>query len=94
MWKDISLWQILIVVGLIVLLFGAKRLPDLARGTGRALRIFKSEVRDLREDRDLDDETRPEPKAVKGGVVASGDDVSVDEVPATPVDPATTRRAG
>ncbi|MFM9134622.1 MAG: Sec-independent protein translocase subunit TatA [bacterium] len=40
-------WEILIIVGLIVLLFGAKRLPDAARGLGRSLRIFKSETKGL-----------------------------------------------
>lgn len=40
-------WEILIIIGLIVLLFGAKRLPDAARGLGRSLRIFKSETKGL-----------------------------------------------
>ncbi|MCV7064256.1 Sec-independent protein translocase subunit TatA [Mycolicibacterium vaccae] len=30
-----------------VVLFGAKRLPDAARSLGKSLRIFKSEVREL-----------------------------------------------
>ncbi|WP_343603250.1 Sec-independent protein translocase subunit TatA [Mycobacterium sp.] len=38
-------WAILIVV--VVVLFGAKRLPDAARSLGKSLRIFKSEVREL-----------------------------------------------
>jgi sec-independent protein translocase protein TatA len=38
-------WAILAVV--VVLLFGAKRLPDAARSLGKSLRIFKSEVREL-----------------------------------------------
>lgn len=38
-------WAILIVV--IVLLFGAKRLPDAARSLGKSLRIFKAEVKEL-----------------------------------------------
>ena len=41
-------WAILIVV--LVLLFGAKRLPDAARSLGKSLRIFKSEVRELQGD--------------------------------------------
>jgi sec-independent protein translocase protein TatA len=41
-------WAILAVV--IVLLFGAKRLPDAARSLGKSVRIFKSEVRELRND--------------------------------------------
>lgn len=34
----------LIIVGVLVLLFGAKKLPDVARGVGQSLRIFKSEM--------------------------------------------------
>ncbi|MFF0543961.1 Sec-independent protein translocase subunit TatA [Nocardia thailandica] len=38
-------WTHLLIIALLfVLLFGAKRLPDAARGLGRSLRIFKSEV--------------------------------------------------
>ncbi|GAA3113897.1 hypothetical protein GCM10010466_01240 [Planomonospora alba] len=41
----------LIIIGLIlVLLFGAKKLPEAARGLGRSLRIFKAETSKLRED--------------------------------------------
>ena len=42
--------EILLIVLVILLLFGAKRLPDLARSVGRSLKIFKSEVKDLRDD--------------------------------------------
>jgi sec-independent protein translocase protein TatA len=48
-------WHLVILVLVIVLLFGAKRLPDAARGLGRSLRIFKSEVAQLKDD----DEKRP-----------------------------------
>ncbi|WP_402465455.1 Sec-independent protein translocase subunit TatA [Isoptericola aurantiacus] len=37
---------------LIVLLFGAKRLPDVARSVGSSMKIFKKEVKDLRDDED------------------------------------------
>jgi sec-independent protein translocase protein TatA len=41
-------WQeLLIIVALVLLLFGAKRLPDAARGLGRSLRIFKAETKGL-----------------------------------------------
>jgi sec-independent protein translocase protein TatA len=39
----------LIIILLIVLLFGAKRLPDAARSIGRSLRIFKAETKGLAE---------------------------------------------
>lgn len=43
-----SEWLIILV--LVVLLFGAKRLPDAARGIGRSLRVFRSEVKGLSDD--------------------------------------------
>lgn len=43
-------WEWLIIVALILLLFGAKRLPDAARGLGRSLRIFKAETKGLADD--------------------------------------------
>ena len=42
--------EILLIVLVILLLFGARRLPDLARSVGKSLRIFKTEVKDLRDD--------------------------------------------
>ena len=44
-----------------MLLFGAKKLPELARGSGRALRIFKAETKGLLDDDDDDvkDSRRP-----------------------------------
>ena len=50
--------ELLIIVGVLVLLFGAKKLPELARGSGRALRIFKAETKGLIDD---DDDDRPRP---------------------------------
>jgi TatA/E family protein of Tat protein translocase len=42
--------HILILLLVVVILFGAKRLPDSARSLGRSLRIFKSEVKELNKD--------------------------------------------
>ena len=44
-----SEWVIVAIVG-VVLLFSAKKLPDMARGLGQSMRIFKAETRGLRED--------------------------------------------
>ncbi len=43
-------WEWILIVLVILLLFGSAKLPDLARGTGRALRIFKAETKGLRDD--------------------------------------------
>lgn len=37
--------EVWILVLVALLLFGGKRLPDLARGLGKSLRIFKTEVK-------------------------------------------------
>ena len=42
--------QLLVVLLVVVLLFGAKKLPDLARSVGRSTRILKSELSGTRED--------------------------------------------
>ncbi|MEY3347194.1 MAG: hypothetical protein RL255_7 [Actinomycetota bacterium] len=53
--REPSHWLLLILV--VVILFGAKRLPDSARALGRSLRIFKSEVKELnKEEKKKEDE--------------------------------------
>ncbi len=58
--------ELIIIAIVLVLLFGAKKLPELARGSGQALRIFKAETKALTEDdkktpeqRDLDARNEP-----------------------------------
>ncbi len=45
-----SWWHWAIVLIVVVVLFGSKRLPDAARGLGRSLRIFKSEIKEMQND--------------------------------------------
>lgn len=42
--------ELVLILAVLVLLFGATKLPDLARGSGRALRIFKAETKGLADD--------------------------------------------
>jgi len=43
----LSPWHWAIVAIVIIVMFGANRLPDAARSLGKSMRIFKSEVREL-----------------------------------------------
>ncbi len=43
-------WHLVIVLVVVFMLFGAKRMPDTARALGKSLRILKSETRALKED--------------------------------------------
>jgi sec-independent protein translocase protein TatA len=60
---NLSPTEIVLILLVVILLFGAKRLPDTARGLGRALRIFKSETKGLRDDDDANSATRVEDTA-------------------------------
>ncbi len=53
-----SLWAIVVLVVVVLLLFGARRLPDVAASVGKSLKIFKKEVKELTED---DSAPRPLP---------------------------------
>ena len=59
--------ELILIVLVIVLLFGAKKLPELARGSGRALRIFKAETKGLVDDDDdvSDSQKTPEQKELE-----------------------------
>ena len=43
-------WEWLIIVGVLVLLFGVKRLPEMARSVGQSARVFKGEMKGLKDD--------------------------------------------
>jgi|ERR1700716_2373012 sec-independent protein translocase protein TatA len=51
-------WHLIILVLIVVLLFGAKRLPDAARSIGKSMKIFKAETKDMRGE---DEEPAEEP---------------------------------
>lgn len=61
--QNLSPIQILLVAFIILLLFGAKRLPELGRGLGKFLREFKRSTREIEDDiRSSLDEPEPEQK--------------------------------
>ena len=52
-----SPWKIAILAVLILVLFGAKKMPDAARSLGKSMRILKTEVQGLHGDDAADDKT-------------------------------------
>ncbi|MBD3926274.1 twin-arginine translocase TatA/TatE family subunit [Nocardioides cavernae] len=67
--------ELLIILAVLLLLFGASKLPELARGSGQALRIFKSETKGLMDDDKSATKDEAEPKHV-----AAPADVAVDPI--------------
>ena len=62
--------QLLILLAIIVVLFGGKKLPEAARGLGRSLRIFKSEVKEM-QDEDQQRAAAKTPEPLEGRVLDS-----------------------
>ncbi|MFD1827859.1 Sec-independent protein translocase subunit TatA [Mumia zhuanghuii] len=88
MFKQIGPMEIVLILAVLVLLFGAKKLPELARGSGRALRIFKSETKGLIDDDEDDKTTATTVKAVEEKPATLPSDVvqptTYDKHPDTP----------
>jgi sec-independent protein translocase protein TatA len=61
--------EIIIIAVVIILLFGWKRLPDAARSVGRSMRIFKSEVNEMK----TDNKSAASQDTVKGETVHDAD---------------------
>ena len=59
-------WHALILLVVIVLLFGATKLPALAKSVGQSMKIFKNEIKNPDKDADTPDDTagdaQPKPK--------------------------------
>ena len=64
-------WHWVIVIAVFVLLFGAKKLPDAARSLGQSMRIFKSEVKEMKSD--------PKPEAEKPATPIASERVDTPE---------------
>jgi sec-independent protein translocase protein TatA len=85
MFRQFGPMEIILVVLLIFLLFGAKRMPDAARSLGRSMRIFKSEVKEMRDDDD-DPKTRTveaDPRPLEGRVETPAERVTETHVTET-----------
>lgn len=70
-------WEMVIILAIVILIFGAAKLPDLARATGQSLRIFKAETKGLRDDDDKDGEAPAKPT---GELNAADDEVAEGEI--------------
>ncbi|WP_156726266.1 Sec-independent protein translocase subunit TatA [Streptomyces apocyni] len=57
----LSVWHLAIVLGLVVLLFGTKKLPEMARSLGKSARILKSEAAAMKNDGPATDDAHNAP---------------------------------
>ncbi len=74
-------WHWIILLLVVVVLFGSKRLPDAARSLGKSMRIFKTEVKELQADNKADAPITP----VQPAQAAPAQPAQPAQAPPTPV---------
>jgi len=50
MFDNMGMGELLIILLVVLVLFGSKKIPDLAQGLGKGIREFKKAIRDVEED--------------------------------------------
>jgi sec-independent protein translocase protein TatA len=60
MFGQIGMQEIILILFILLLLFGAKRLPELGQSLGKGIREFKSGLNEIKED--LEEESKKKPK--------------------------------
>lgn len=69
-------WEVFLIIAVLVLLFGAKKIPELARGMGRGIREFKDATKEIKDeinyngDDESDTKQKPAARANSEGNVA------------------------
>ncbi len=58
-------WEIALIIAIILIFFGAKKIPELARGLGSGIREFKSATREQVKEKPADKETKAEETQAK-----------------------------
>jgi sec-independent protein translocase protein TatA len=53
MFENIGGTEILIILLIIIVLFGAKKIPELAKGMGKGIKEFKKSVKEIKDDVDI-----------------------------------------
>jgi sec-independent protein translocase protein TatA len=83
-------WELLVIVLVVVVLFGAKRLPDMARSLGKSARILKSEAKAMKNEGSTPAEQTAQEQATARTIQASPGDAASAR-PVTEPDRTTTQ---
>jgi sec-independent protein translocase protein TatA len=86
-------WHWIILLLVVVVLFGSKRLPDAARSLGKSMRIFKTEVKELQADNKADVPITPVQPTVQPPAQAAPAQVHSERVEAPAPNPTDNRPA-
>jgi sec-independent protein translocase protein TatA len=72
---NVGPWEIIILVVVLLLIFGSRRLPEIGRSVGKGMREFKNSVTGKDEQPELEDPEKPEkPVELKASAVEEEDE--------------------
>ena len=67
-------WELLIIFVVILLIFGAKRIPEMAQGLGKGIREFRTAMHDVKEEINVDSPPPKSPTQQSAKTVSRSDD--------------------
>ncbi|MDT0118183.1 Sec-independent protein translocase subunit TatA [Microbacterium sp. PRF11] len=70
MFGNLTGWHLLVLLAVILLLFGAAKLPALAKSVGQSARVFKSEMKEMKRDDDVAPSSEA-PRATETGTAST-----------------------
>jgi len=89
---NISIWEMLLLLLVLLLVFGPKRLPEMGRSLGRGMREFKDSVSGLTKDEPEKVElTPPAPQATAPAPVVTAPTPEASPAPASQSEPVSPR---
>jgi len=71
MLQGLTGWHLLAVLAVVLLLFGAAKLPALAKSVGQSARVFKSEMKEMKRDDEVEPPRPDAPHTTESGTAAS-----------------------
>ncbi len=90
MFENIGFGELLIIIIVLIVFFGPKRIPDIAQSIGKGIREFKRAMKDVQDEvsRSVNEEPKPKPKEQKSiEEPAPEQKVSTESQPKTEVKP-------
>ncbi|QOR72466.1 twin-arginine translocase TatA/TatE family subunit [Ruania alkalisoli] len=67
------------IIALVLLLFGASRLPDIAGNVGKSLKVFKKEIKELQDDTDISIDDKSSDSGSTGSTDTTGSPQSTEQ---------------
>lgn len=92
----LGIWELLIILVLVLLIFGPRRLPEMAKGIGQSVREFRKGIRDMKEDFEAevkDDDAKPTGPSAARDRSARPEPATASPSTTAPASPATSAPA-